>query len=147
MRNPVKILGTHFSYDEKSNSELIFNANLRKIKTKLDMWNARDLTLFGRVVIVKALGLSRIIYSASNLDVPVGTVGTLKKKLFNFIWRNKEDKIKRTGLYQDLEKGGTGMVDVDLMFKALTRACWFSTELPKPKKFCPWTTLKACGVF
>ena len=83
------------------------------------MWNARNLTLFGRVMIIKALRLSHIIHSASNLDVPVGTVGTLKKKLFNFIWRNKKDKIKRTGLYKDLEKGRIGMVDVDLMFKAL----------------------------
>ena len=56
--------------------------------------------------------------SASNFDVPVGTVGTLKKRLFSFIWRNKKDTIKRTGLYQDLDKGGIGMVDVDLMFKA-----------------------------
>ena len=117
------ILGAHFSYDENSNNELNFNAKLRKIQTKLDMWNARDLTLFGRVMIIKALGLSQIIYSASNLDVPVGTVGTLKKRLFNFIWRNKKDKIKRTGLYQNLDKGGIGMVDVDLMFKAL-RLAW-----------------------
>ena len=43
----------------------------------------------------------------------------LKKKLFNFIWKNKEDKIKRTVVYQDLEKGGLRMTDVDIMFKAL----------------------------
>ena len=40
------------------------------------MWNARHLTLFGKLMIIKALGLSQIIYSASNLGVPVGTVGT-----------------------------------------------------------------------
>ena len=31
-------------------------------------------------------------------------------------------------------------------FPLLNRACWFP-ELPKPKKFCPRTTLKACGMF
>ena len=61
MRSPVKILGAYFSYDEKSNNEVNFNAKLRKTQTKLDMWNARDLTLFGRVMIIKALGVSQVI--------------------------------------------------------------------------------------
>ena len=47
MRSPVKILGVHFSYDEKKNNDLNFNLNLRKLQTRLDMWRARDLTLFG----------------------------------------------------------------------------------------------------
>ena len=138
MHSPVKILGAHFSYDEKSNNELNFNLKLRKIQTKLDMWNTRHLTLFGRVMIIKTLGLSQIIYSASNFDVPDGTVGTLKKKLFNFIWRKKKDKIKRTGLYQDLEKGGIGMVDVDLMLKAL-RLAWIPRLMTAGKR--NWCTI------
>jgi len=28
-----------------------------------------------------------------------------EKEFFNFIWQDKEDRIKRTTLYQDLEKG------------------------------------------
>ena len=91
MHSPVKILGAHFSYDEKSNNELNFNLKLRKIQTKLDMWNTRHLTLFGRVMIIKTLGLSQIIYSASNFDVPDGTVGTLiKKEAIQFHLEEKE---------------------------------------------------------
>jgi len=108
------------------------------------MWNARHLTLFGKLMIIKALGLSQIIYSASNLDVPVGTVGTLKKKLFNFIWRNKKDKIKRTGLYQDLDKGGIGIVDVDLMFKAL-RLAWIPRLMTARNR--NWCTIVCLFVF
>jgi len=36
--------------------------------------------------------------------------------------KNKRDKIKRTGLYQDLERGGIRMVDIGTMFKALKLA-------------------------
>ena len=119
MHTPVKILGVHFSYDRKGNDDLNFSLKLRKLQTKLDMWSARSLTLFGRVLITKTLGISQIISSASNIEVPDTIAGTLKKKLFNFIWRKKKDKIKRTVLYQDLEKGGLRMTDVDLMFKSL----------------------------
>ena len=47
-----------------------FNLKLRKLQTNLDMWKARDLTLFRGVLITKSLGLSQLIYSASNLRVP-----------------------------------------------------------------------------
>jgi len=55
---PVKILG-HFSYDEKGNNELNFSQKIWKLQTKLDMWSARHLTIFGRAMILKTLGLSQ----------------------------------------------------------------------------------------
>ena len=86
------------------------------------MWRSRDLTLFGKVLTIKSLGLSQLIYSALILNVPEEVARTVKTKLFSFLWKNKRDKIKRTGLYQDLERGGIRMVDIDIMFKALKLA-------------------------
>ena len=48
MHTPVKILGIHFSYDKKSKDDLNLSLKLRKLQTKLDMWSAKSLTLFGR---------------------------------------------------------------------------------------------------
>ena len=121
LHSPVRLLGIHVSYDEKGNYELNFNLKLRKLLTNLDMWRSRDLTLFGKVLIIKSLGLSQLIYSASILNVPEEVARTVKTKLFSFLWK-KRDKIKRTGLYQDLERGGIRMVDIDVMFKALKLA-------------------------
>ena len=108
---PVKILGIHFSYDEKGNNDLNFSQKIGKLQTKLDMWSSRDLTIFGRVMILKILGLSQLVYSASNLIVPRGTADLIKKKLFRFLWRNKMEKIKRSGFYQDPNRGGIRMTD------------------------------------
>ena len=41
-------------------------------------------------MIIKALGLSQIIYSASNLDVPVGTGGHIKKEVIQFHLEEQE---------------------------------------------------------
>ena len=46
----------------------------------------RHLTLFGRVLIVKSLGISQLIYSTSNVDVPNFVLSTVKKRLFSFLW-------------------------------------------------------------
>ena len=123
LRSPVKVLGIYVSYDENGNKQMNFNLKLRKLQTNLDMWKARDLTLFGRVLIIKSLGLSQLVYSASNLNVPQEITPIIKTKLFNFLWKNKRDKIKRAGLYQDREKGGIRMTDVEIMIKAL-RLAW-----------------------
>jgi hypothetical protein len=55
---------------------------------------------------------SQLVYSASNLNVPQETIPIIKTKLFRFLWKNKKDKIKREGLYQDRDKGGIRMIDV-----------------------------------
>ena len=135
---PVKILGIYFSYDVKGNNELNFNQKIRKLQTKLDMWSSRDLTLFGRTMILKSLGLSQLVYSASNLVVPPGTVDLVKTKSFRFLWRNKKDKIKRSGLYQDPDTGGIRMPDINIMFKALKLA-WIPRLMNSVKR--NWCTI------
>ena len=106
------------------------------MQTNLDIWRARNLTLFGKVMIIKSLGLSQLVYSASTLNVPKEITPILKTKLFSYLWNNKKDKIKREGLYQGIHKGGLRMVDTEIMFKALKLA-WIPrlllTENPKWK--------------
>ena len=81
------------SYDGKGNNELIsFSQKIRKLQTKLDMWSSRDLTIFGRVMMLKIMGLSQLVYSVPDLVVPQGTADLVKTKLFRFLWRNKKKK-------------------------------------------------------
>ena len=117
--SPVKILGIYFSYNIKENNELNFDKKIQKLQTKLDMWSSRDLTIFGRAMLIKTLGISQLIYSATNLDAPKGIVEIVRTKSFKFLWKNKKDKIKRSGLCQDLDNGGIRMIYFDIMLKAL----------------------------
>jgi len=138
LHSPVKILGIHFSYDEKRNNDLNFIQKIQKLQTKLDMWSARDFTIFERTMILKTLGLSKLAYSASNLVVPQGIADTKKTKSFKFLWRNKKDKIKRSGLYQEPDRGGIRMTDLNIMFKALKLA-WIPRLLASDKR--NWCTI------
>ena len=60
------------------------------------------MTLFGKVLIVKSLGLSQIVYAVSNVNVPDDIIYTIKNKIFGILW-NKKDKIKRGSIYQRQE--------------------------------------------
>jgi len=74
-------------------------------------------------MITKALGVSSLIFPASNINVSKDIISNVKGRLFRFIWKNKRDKIRREELYQDYEKGGLRMTDIETMIKAL-RFAW-----------------------
>jgi len=50
VKNPMRILGIFFSYDSQGNNKHKFDLEIKKLQTNLDMWRARDLTLFSKVL-------------------------------------------------------------------------------------------------
>ena len=99
VNGPTRFLCVFFlSYDKKENDHQTFVIKMQKLQSNLDIWRSRDSTLFGRVFkIIKSLGISPLVYSASNVDVPDGLEDNVKRRLFQFVWKNKRDRIKRTG--------------------------------------------------
>ena len=59
--SPVKILGIYFSYNIKENNEFNFDKKIQKLQAKLNMWSSRDLTIFGRAMLIKTEGISQLI--------------------------------------------------------------------------------------
>jgi len=93
-KDSIKSLGTYLSHDAAANNNNNFYVKIRKMETKLNIWRSRDLTLFGRTMLAKSLGLSQLIYTASMLSVPETVIQQTQSKLFAFLWKNKRDKIK-----------------------------------------------------
>ena len=50
VNKPVKILGIYLSYDDNKNKHFNFDLKVKKLQTKLDLWKARNLTLFGKAI-------------------------------------------------------------------------------------------------
>ena len=98
------------------------------METKLNIWLSRDLTLMGRTLLAKSLGVSKLVYAASMLTVPEEVVNIVQRKLFSFLWKNKNDKIKRTVLYQAQSKGGLNFPNFRTTVKSL-RLSWISRFL------------------
>ena len=53
------------------------------------MWSSRSLTLFRKVLIIKSYGLSQILYSVSNTNVPKDSITTVKRKLLVHLEQEK----------------------------------------------------------
>ena len=89
------------------------------METKLNIWLCRDLTLMGRSLLSKTLGISKLLYTTSMLTVPQEVIKRVQTKLFNFLWKNKKDKVKREVLDQEMRKGGINFPNFAITVKAL----------------------------
>ena len=67
---PIKALCAFLSYDGDKNNEVNFFSKIRKMKMKLNIWQTRDLSLYGRSMLAKTVGVSQLIYEGSNVNCP-----------------------------------------------------------------------------
>ena len=64
VKRAVKILGVHFTYYRSLRHKLNFKEIIDAIKTKLQLWKWRNLTIIGRIQIVKTFVIPLILYRA-----------------------------------------------------------------------------------
>ena len=122
-KEPVRALGIFISYDERQNNKKNFLVKIDKLASKLEVWRSRNLSLLGRCLITKCLGIPQLVYSMSIPDVPLTCIPTINTTIFQFIWKNKKDKIKRQVMYQNYDKGGIRVPNAEVMAKSL-RLAW-----------------------
>ena len=63
--------------------------------------------------------MAQIVYVLSSLPTPKGVIKEINALLYDFLWDNKGDKIKRTEMINDYNKGGLKMIDIASFNEAL----------------------------
>ena len=92
---PIYVLGVHFTYDpEVSEKKKIFE-KLGSLKKTLNMWSQRDLSIVGRINIMKTLALSKLVFICSVMNTPKDFSKEVNKITIDFIWNDKPDKATR----------------------------------------------------
>ena len=124
----VKILGISFSYDTTEAFNRNYNEKLQNLEKTLNLWKMRDLTLMGRVLIAKSLGMSKLVYTASVADINDTIVKEVNRLIYDFIWKGKRPRIKKSTLIGDLSEGGLRAPDFETVVQA-QRAMWIKRYL------------------
>ena len=112
----VKILGVYFTYDRRLRRKLNFDEITKTIKDKLRIWKWRDLTIIGRIQLVKTFIIPTFLYRASLICMDKEFVNEVNKIIFDFIWKGK-DKVIRRVLVGDIEDGGLKAPHLDSIIK------------------------------
>ena len=103
----VYALGVYFSYDEELATKRNFFGKLPKLKKIVNIWSSRDISIYGRVNIVKTLAISKLTFICSVLDTPKGFTEEVNNIIFDYIWKYKNPKLKKNYYNQKQERGRT----------------------------------------
>lgn len=118
----AKCLGIYIGHDIKYCNEKNWAEKISKLEETLNGWKRRHLTLKGKVLILKVLGLSQLIFSVQNTAIPEGKIKEIDQIIYKFLW-NHSERLKRKILIGDIQNGGLNMVDTQCFFRAI-KAKW-----------------------
>jgi hypothetical protein len=107
----IKILGVYFT----NNKQLDYKNNLERVlinfKTTLNIWRSRNLTLIGKIQILKSLALPKLYYVCSKKYISNDYIQSVESLMKDFIWNGRRPKIKHSTLIGDYLQGGLGLPD------------------------------------
>ena len=140
--NSFKTLGINFSLNINSLYELNFIPKLAKIEQTLNCWRHRNLSLLGKVTVIKSLLLPQLLYLFSVLciHIPKSFFKKLNHLFYKFIWNGGNDRVKRNILCNDFDKGGLRMID-PLIFSQAQKFIWIK-QLLDPNYSSFWKVLE-----
>lgn len=104
-KKQVKILGIIFQSDTPaSNLQENWTKRLTKIEQIIAKWSKRNLSITGKVCIIKSFLISQFVYPMQALIAPTQILHKLNTILFRFMWKKKYsntkafEKVKRTNM-------------------------------------------------
>ena len=83
---PIETLGININSNTNDYYALNFKKRLDNMKTTLEMWSKRHLSLKGKIEIVNTLALSPLLYLCSIISVPKIVIKEAKDIILKFIW-------------------------------------------------------------
>ena len=119
IKDCILILGCYHSYDNELANNKNYVTLLENIQSVLNLWSSRGLTIGGKILVFKTLGISKMQYLAQMAHVPRHIIEQLKCLHKKFLWNNRLPKIKHSTLIGEYYEGGLKNIDIEAKFKAL----------------------------
>ena len=86
--NRIKILGIYFSNEMKvSQIPENFEPKIDQLKRICSLWSKRNLSILGKITILKSFGLSLFIYTMQSIGISDEKLQEINTIFFRFIWK------------------------------------------------------------
>ena len=96
---PFSVLGITLSTNLQEIPELNYDDRLTDMRKVILHWKRRNLTVLGKITVVKTILLSKFTYLFLSIPSPPAIfIKNLESLIFEFIWNGKIDRISRNQL-------------------------------------------------
>ena len=116
----IKILGIYFKQTTMARFvEENWTGRVEKLNNLIKAWSSRDLSIHGKVVVIKTFLVSQFDFVMQSIGLPEKILQNVNRALYKFLWQrrfsNKKafEKIKRKTLQSSYDKGGLKMIDMN----------------------------------
>ena len=119
----TRCLGIYVGHNTEKCNQQNWDEKIKKLDTILRSWKKRHLTMFGKIIVLKTLGLSQLIFSVQNTAIIENKVNEIQTLISKFLWNNGTERMKRKTLLGKIRAGGLNMTDTHSFFNSL-KAKW-----------------------
>ena len=121
--NSIKILGITFSNEKAARDiEINFEPKIEQLDRICSLWQKRNLTIMGKITILKSFGLPLFIYLMQSIGLDELYIKRINSIMFKFLWKsnyNQQQKViervKREHLFKSTDLGGLNMFNLTNM--------------------------------
>ena len=116
---------TYDMTDLENITNLNIEPKILEMNKQIRIWQTRNLTLIGKILIIKSLLISKIIHILLSLPSPTETLFIKIESLFElFLWNGKPPKFKKQILEKTIADGGLQYPNIRHV-DATMKASWF----------------------
>uniref|UniRef100_A0A803T8M6 Reverse transcriptase domain-containing protein n=1 Tax=Anolis carolinensis TaxID=28377 RepID=A0A803T8M6_ANOCA len=121
----LKYLGIWISAKNNQLLDLNYIRIWKEIKNDLEKWKNINVSLLGRIAIIKMNILPKLLYLFQNIPIIRSTklFKDWQKEIMRFIWKNKRARINYNIMISRKTQGGLGVPDLKLYHDACA-LCW-----------------------
>ena len=101
---------------EKTESDF-WDKLIEKLGAKLKIWNARTLSLEGKIYVIKSVGIAQLMYALDMKCISEHHKKKINDILWDFLWYGKNPRFSKAICKLPREKGGLGLIDIDTLVK------------------------------
>ena len=118
--NEFKLLGIKFTSNLQNFSRINLETKIPEIEKLLLAYKRRNLSLLGRVTVIKSLAISKLIHIFSVIDTISTELLTKIEKLFQeFVWNGKKLRTQYCYATKSIEDGGLCLPNLKILIGAL----------------------------
>ena len=126
--------------------DMNFNISLEKIATLVNIWSVRNLSLLGRVTIIKSLLIPTLLYKLSVIptQVPANFIKKLKRIIYKFLWGSSWERVRRETMICSINEGGVNMIEISAYLTSLRMK--YVKNIVDKNYPSPWKTIETSAV-
>ena len=120
----IKICGLFYCNNKDDEYQLNVLDKIKKLAAQIKKWSHNNLTMEGKNLIIKTIGLSQLIYNMQAYQLEEKEIVQIERIIFGFLWSTSKnekgiDRISRSVMKNEYLKGGLMVTDVECLDRAL----------------------------